>query len=259
MAKKFDRDAMLERPHAEVRARYQAIFSEPPRSPNKTWMVNQMEERHNGKLAAAKAAREAAKAAPAAAETADEPEAPRASRRRRATTPEPEQEPEPEVPAADEAESEENAAPASEEASAEEETGTAAPEAKAAAVRLERGRFANMTVDELRTMYEQRVGRATSSTNKQYLMWKITQAEKGRIRTGRVVHGQRLEGKFANNDRTLPLTMTSDAMHALDEAWPRLSFTSRMSFMRAAIGEALASRGEEGAAAHFPDKALGQA
>jgi DNA-nicking Smr family endonuclease len=257
MAKKFDREAMLERPHAEVRARYQAMFGEAPRSPNKTWMVKQIEERHNENQAAAKAARAGAKAAPAAAETADESEAPRRTGRRRAANAEPE--PEPEVPAADEPESDEDAAPPSEETSDEERTGTTTSAAKAAAVHLERGRFANMTVDELRTMYEQKVGRATSSTNKQYLIWKIAQAEKGRIRTGRVVHGQRLEGTFAKNDRTLPLTMTADAMRALDEAWPRLSFTSRMSFMRAAIGEALASRGQEDAAAHFPDKALGQA
>jgi hypothetical protein len=257
MAKKFDREAMLERPHAEVRARYQALFGEAPRSPNKTWMVNQMEERHNEKLAEAKAARAAAKAAPAARETAEESEAPRPPGRRRAASTEPE--PEPEAPPTDESESAEDAEAPSEEGADEEKTGTAVSAANAAAVHLERGRFANMTVDELRAMYEQKVGRATSSTNKQYLMWKISQAEKGRIRTGRVVHGQRLEGKFANNDRTLPLTMTSDAMHALDQAWPRLSFTSRMSFMRAAIGEALASRGEEDAAAHFPDKAIGQA
>jgi DNA-nicking Smr family endonuclease len=254
MAKKFDREAMLERPHAEVRARYQAMFGEAPRSPNKTWMVNQMEERHNEKQAAAKAARAAAKAAPAIAETADASETPRPRGRRRA-----EPEPEPEAPASDPSESAEDAEAASEEAGDEEAAGTTVSAAKAAAVHLERGRFANMTVDELRTMYEQKVGRATSSTNKQYLVWKIAQAEKGRIRTGRVVHGQRLEGTFAKNDRTLPLTMTADAVHALDDAWPRLSFTSRMSFMRAAIGEALASRGEENAAAHFPDKAAGQA
>jgi DNA-nicking Smr family endonuclease len=254
MAKKFDREAMLERPHAEVRARYQAMFGEAPRSPNKTWMVNQMEERHNEKQAAAKAARAAAKAAPATPEMADASETPRPRGRRRA-----EPEPEPEAPASDPSESAEDAEAASEESGDEEEAGTTVSAAKAAAVHLERGRFANMTVDELRTMYEQKVGRATSSTNKQYLVWKIAQAEKGRIRTGRVVHGQRLEGTFAKNDRTLPLTMTADAVHALDDAWPRLSFTSRMSFMRAAIGEALASRGEENAAAHFPDKAAGQA
>ena len=255
MAKKFDREAMLERPHAEVRARYQAMFGEAPRSPNKTWMVNQMEERHNEKVAAAKATRAAAKAAPGATETAEQGEAPRPRGRRRAAN----AEPEPEAPAPDEPESEGDAAPPNEEAGDEEKTAATVSAAKAAAVHLERGRFANMTVDELRTMYEQKVGRATSSTNKQYLMWKIAQAEKGRIRTGRVVHGQRLEGTFAKNDRTLPLTMSADAMHALDEAWPRLSFTSRMSFMRAAIGEALASRGEEDAAAQFPDKATGQA
>jgi hypothetical protein len=255
MAKKFDRGAMLGRPHAEVRARYQAMFGEAPRSPNKTWMVNQMEERHNEKQAAAKAARAAAKAAPAATGTAEESEAPRRSGSRSAANPEPG--PEPSAP--DDSESAQDAGASSEEAGDEETTGGAAAAGKAAPVRLERGRFANMTVDELRTVYEQKVGRATSSTNKQYLMWKIAQAEKGRIRTGRVVHGQRLEGKFAGNDRTLPLTMTADAMHALDEAWPRLSFTSRMSFMRAAIGEALASRGEEDAAAHFPDKAALQA
>ena len=64
--------------------------------------------------------------------------------RRRA---EPEPEPEPEAPASDPSESAEDAEAASEEAGDEEEAGTTVSAAKAAAVHLERGRFANMTVN----------------------------------------------------------------------------------------------------------------
>ena len=59
MSKRFDREAMLQLPHADVRARYQAMFGAPPRSPNKVWMVNQMEERHAARKAESQGSRAA--------------------------------------------------------------------------------------------------------------------------------------------------------------------------------------------------------
>jgi hypothetical protein len=44
------------------------------------------------------------------------------------------------------------------------------------------------------------------------------------------------------------------AVEAMDAAWMRIGFTSRMSFMRTAIRAALARRGEQAAAALFPEK-----
>ena len=237
MGKRFDREAMLNLPHADVRARYHAMFGEAPRSPNKTWMVNQMEERHAARKAGQKAARSAQATADGAASSGT------SSGRRRSGARRGDAEiPEPQVEVTT------GAAPADDSEATSD--GVAAPSADA----RERGRFRGMTVEELRTLYEQKIGRATSSTDKPYLIWKLTQAEKGKIRVGPVVHGQRLEGSFAGNDRTLPLTMTAAAVAAIDAAWPRAGFTSRMSFMRAAIRELLVRRGETKAAAHFPDK-----
>ena len=71
---------------------------------------------------------------------------------------------------------------------------------------------------------------------------------------GPVEPGQRREGTVAGADKTLPLTVTAQAVEAMDAAWMRIGFTSRMSFMRTAIREALARRGEQAAAALFPEK-----
>ena len=111
-----------------------------------------------------------------------------------------------------------------------------------------------MTIDELRARYAEVVGRATSSFDKGYLVWKIREAEKGKIRVGPVEPGQRREGALAGADKTLPLTLSPHAVEAMDAAWARTGFTSRMSFMRTALREALASRGEGAAAALFPEK-----
>ena len=200
MAKRFDRDALLRLPHADVRARYQAMFGEAPRSPNKVWMVNQMEERHAGRAAVSGGQQTG-------------------SGTRRRTRPQ---------------------------VATDASASTEAPP-------RERGRFRGMTVEELRTLYEQTVGRSTSSVDKPYLIWKILQAEKGKIRVGRVAPGQRREGALAAADKTLPLTLTAAAVAAVDGAWARTGFPNRMSFLRAAIREALLNRGETDAAAHFPD------
>jgi hypothetical protein len=201
MSKRFDREALLQLPHADIRARYQATFGEAPRSPNRVWMVNQLEERH---------------AARRASQTSGEPEGRPATRGR--------------------SRREAGATPAATEASSP-----------------DRGRFRGMTVEELRSLYEQKVGRGTSSVDKAYLIWKILQAEKGKIRVGRVAPGQRREGALADADKTLPLTLSAAAVAAVDGAWARTGFRSRMSFMRTAIREALVSRGEVDAATHFPE------
>src|SRR5580693_6961168 len=111
MAKRFDREAMLKLPHPQVRARYQAMFGEAPRSPNKTWMVNQMEERH----AARKAEKKAAQRTEGARPTAPEGGEPRRSSRRRAGS----------APSADEA-AETEAAPETETAPDDTEAGAQA-------------------------------------------------------------------------------------------------------------------------------------
>src|ERR1700722_17666722 len=82
MSKRFDRDALLEMAHKDVKARYQAMFGEPPRSPNKVWMVNQMEEEHARRKAAKNAAALAAGAAGGGGGARGPAGAPRSRKRR---------------------------------------------------------------------------------------------------------------------------------------------------------------------------------
>ena len=244
MSKRFDREAMLQLPHADVRARYQAMFGEPPRSPNKVWMVNQMEERHASRTNEKSESRAASRGAPSRKRTtrlargpatvADEALDAAAA----GAAPECEAAPSPRAEAPDDASL----------------VGTG-PDGAA----HERGRYRSMTVEELRRLYEEKVGRTTQSVDQPYLIWKITQAEKGKIRLGRVAPGQRREGTLAGADKTLPLTLTAAAVDAVDGAWARTGFPNRMSFMRTAIREALLRRGESDAAAHFPEKGVAEA
>ena len=44
--------------------------------------------------------------------------------------------------------------------------------------------MASMTVEELQTKYLEVVGRSTGSDDRRYLIWKIREAEKGRINVG---------------------------------------------------------------------------
>ena len=290
MSKKFDRDALLAMSSKDVRARYQSMFGEPPRSPNKTWMVNQMEEEHARRREAKKTEKAQILEAPAprtrgrsAANDAEaippavdltpvpvveaaavqeeatpalgDPSPPRRAGRRARP-----------VEAVIDEPGEASAATALDDGQAPEEEGeeraAATPPTPTITVTATnaaapaRGRFKSMTVDELRTRYEQVVGRTTSSVDKHYLIWKIREAEKGKIRVGPVEPGQRREGALADADKTLPLTLTAPAVEAMDAAWKRTGFPSRMTFMRTAIREALSSRGETDAAALFPEKGV---
>jgi hypothetical protein len=71
-----------------------------------------------------------------------------------------------------------------------------------------RGRFASMTIEELQTMYLEIVGRSTGSDDRRYLIWKIREAEKGRINVGprktRARDGEPLDVKV------LPLRLEAD-------------------------------------------------
>jgi len=327
MTQAFDRDQILSLSNREIRERYMAAFNEAPKSPNKVWMVNQLEQSFQRTRVREEEAREAAQRRSAAAAEAAEPapldvhsvaaaeapspvaeapaepalelaapdatavplevavehasvEEPAASDAASATPPEPstphvettvvvavDADPESEAddtppetqPAPLASTARELPAPAESGpqlvATAEHEAASAtdAIDAAPATAPRERGRYRGMTVEELREAYVRIVGRPTSSTDKPYLVWKITQVEKGLVRPGPVEPGMRREGALAEADKTLPLTIAAAAVVAVDEAWARQGFRSRMAFLRTAIRETLLSRGETEAAAHFPE------
>lgn len=81
-------------------------------------------------------------------------------------------------------------------------------------------------------MYREVVGRETRSSDLAYLVWKLRQAQNGRIRVGPIE--RRAPGEAADV-KVLPLRMTAAEVEALDEAWRRLGFKSRTAMIRAAI------------------------
>lgn len=112
-----------------------------------------------------------------------------------------------------------------------------------------RGRFASMTIEELHAKYLEVVGRSTGSDDRRYLIWKIREAEKGRINVGprktRARDGEPLEVKI------LPLRLEADVADKMDEAWRAKGIKNRMEFFRGAIGHYLAHLGARDAAALF--------
>ena len=74
------------------------------------------------------------------------------------------------------------------------------------------------------------VGRSTGSDDRRYLIWKIREAEKGRINVGprktRARDGEPLEVKI------LPLRLEADVADKMDEAWRAKGIKNRMEFFR---------------------------
>ena len=100
-------------------------------------------------------------------------------------------------------------------------------------------KLTKLSVAELQAMYREVVGRETSSSDSAYLVWKLSQAQKGRVRVGPI---ERRTPGAAATVKVLPLRMTAAEVEALDEAWRRLGFKSRTAMIRDAIERLLQSR-----------------
>lgn len=99
-----------------------------------------------------------------------------------------------------------------------------------------------LDVDTLRDRYNEIVGRPTGSTDKRYLIWKIRQAQKGKIPVG-PIPGRRGDG-ISRDYKVLPVRMEADLVEKLDEAWKRQGLESRMQLFRQALSTYLAGKGE---------------
>lgn len=102
-----------------------------------------------------------------------------------------------------------------------------------------------LDIDALRARYVEVVGRETSSTHRGYLIRKIREALKGRVTVGAV---QRAHRESDEDVKVLPLRIGAEAVEAMDGAWKRLGYASRMAFLRAALAGHLKARGEDEAA-----------
>jgi len=94
------------------------------------------------------------------------------------------------------------------------------------------------------------VGRPTGSTDRRYLIWKIREAEKGRVPVG-PRETRTPDQQAASDTRILPLRLDAPSVAAIDATWRAQGLKSRMEFFRRALGHYLAHLGAHGAAAMF--------
>jgi len=111
------------------------------------------------------------------------------------------------------------------------------------------GKLTRLEVPELQARYLEVVGRPTGSTNKPYMIWKIREAQKGRIPLGPRKNAHREGVTF----KVLSLRMESEVVDKLDEAWRSRGIKNRMEFFRGALCHYLKELGAEDAAALFAD------
>jgi hypothetical protein len=251
----------------ELQAHYREVVGEATRSPNRTWLIRRIEE--------ALAARER----PQAKEKEQAPRKPSKGTKGGTKPPkkvERDEAPAPETsaPTVDEAPQDAHPAPvkseshqneAAESVSAATSTPPeSAPTASASvepasnegppAAKPPRGRFAAMTVEQLRAKYLEVVGRPTGSNDRGYLIWKIREAEKGRVPVGPRAP-RRSEGE-PSDMKVLPLRLEGQAVEQLDEAWRSRGIKSRTEFIRRALAHYLTHLGASDAAALFAADAV---
>lgn len=107
-------------------------------------------------------------------------------------------------------------------------------------------RLLDLDVEQLRARYLDVVGRGTGSHDKRYLIWKIRQAQQGKVPVGPV--GRRQPGEPPVEHKVLPLRMPAETVEALDDVWRRRGLKSRMDLFRHALDQYLTGLGEEAAA-----------
>ena len=106
-----------------------------------------------------------------------------------------------------------------------------------------------LTIEELQQRYQDVVGRSTGSSHRRYLIWKIRQAEKGKISVG--PRTRRNPDEPAPEFKVLPLRMETDLVERLDQARERLGLKNRMQLFRDALKTYFAAQGENEVAALF--------
>ena len=104
-------------------------------------------------------------------------------------------------------------------------------------------KLTELTVEELRSLYEEVIGRETGSSHCGYMIWKIREARKGRIPIGPA------RRRYAPGEgppiKVLPLRLEARVVSRLDEARERLGFRNRMEFFRTALADYPVGSGEQ--------------
>jgi hypothetical protein len=274
---------LAQTPLPDLQAHYREVVGEATRCPNRAWLVRRIEEtladrksppaksQEHEQLKPAKGAK-AAKGRPQAEEPEQapskptKPAKPAKGRSQAKKEAQPAEAPAPEAsePKADEVPQDATPAPASPEPKAEAaEDASAAPESVPAAeapaapasseaspaAKPPWGRFSTMTVEQLQAKYLEVVGRPTGRNDRGYLIWKIREAEKGRIPVG--PRAVRQSEEEPSDMKVLPLRLEGQAVEKMDEAWRSRGFKSRMEFLRRALAYYLTHLGADDTAALF--------
>lgn len=114
-------------------------------------------------------------------------------------------------------------------------------------------KLTKLSVEELQQLYTEVVGRDTGSSDRRYLIWKIREARKGRIKTGPV--RRRYADGEAPDMKMLPLRMEAEIVARLDEARERLGLKTRMDLFRKSLADYLTAAGEHDVAQLFTEQA----
>ena len=96
-----------------------------------------------------------------------------------------------------------------------------------------------LSVRQLQEIYEKVVQRPTKSSNRGYLAWRIREASKGRLPTST------RRSRSGEPTRVVPVAMAVSTVEALDAAWKRNGFSTRIAFIRDALSEKLVGLGED--------------
>ena len=114
-------------------------------------------------------------------------------------------------------------------------------------------KLTKLSVEELQQLYTEVVGRDTGSSDRRYLIWKIREAKKGRMKTGPV--RRRYADGEAPDKKVLPLRMEAEIVARLDEARERLALKTRMDLFRKSLADYLTAAGEHEVAQLFTEQA----
>ena len=98
----------------------------------------------------------------------------------------------------------------------------------------------DQTIEDLQAEYLVVTGHTTTSTNRRYLLWRLSE---GGRRRSEAHKGVRREARPKEAMQVLPLGMARDTVARLDAAVKALGFKSRMAFIRDALVAKLAFEG----------------
>ena len=103
-------------------------------------------------------------------------------------------------------------------------------------------RLTKLSIPELQALYLEVVGRPTRSSSQRYLVWKVRQAQRGRVPIG--PRSRRADDGPAPDFKVLPLRMEVEVVAQLDAARQRLGLKSRMDLLRRSLHAYLLQAGE---------------